>query len=86
MMARSCATGGSEELAVALFEGLVADLDRYRLDEWEPALASECLAGYHRCLKAIAARDKEMVQAAAVVYRRLCRVDPKRALSEGLRG
>lgn len=85
-MARACAAAGSDAMAVALFEGLVADLDRHGLDEWEPALASECLAGYHQCLKSVAARDKEMAQAAAVVYRRLCRVDPKRALSEGLRG
>lgn len=85
-MARACASGGSEAMAVALFEGLVADLDRHHLDEWEPSLASDCLAGYHQCLRSLAPRDKEMAQAAAVVYRRLCRVDPKRALSEGLRG
>jgi type VI secretion system protein VasJ len=86
VMARACASAGSDALAVALFEGLVADLDRHGLDEWEPALASECLAGYHQLLKSLVARDKEMAQAAAVVYRRLCRVDPKRALSGGLRG
>lgn len=84
-MARACAAAGSEAMAVAMFEGLVADLDRHGLDDWEPQLASECLAAYHQCLRAVAARDKEMAQAAAVVYRRLCRVDPKRALSEGLR-
>jgi type VI secretion system protein VasJ len=82
-MARACASAGSSAMAVALFEGLVADLDRYSVDEWEPALASDCLAGYHQCLKALAATDKEMAQTAAVVYRRLCRVDPKRALSGG---
>jgi type VI secretion system protein VasJ len=85
VMARACAAAGSDAMAVALFEGLVADLDRHGLDEWEPQLASECLAGYHQCLRNLAPRDKEMAQAAAVVYRRLCRVDPKRALSEGLR-
>lgn len=84
-MAGACATAGSDSMAVALFEGLIADLDRHGLDEWEPALASECLAGYHQCLKALAPRDKEMAQSAAVVYRRLCRVDPKRALAAGLR-
>jgi type VI secretion system protein VasJ len=84
IMARACASAGSDAMAVALFEGLVADLDRHGLDEWEPQLASECLVGYHQCLRSLAPRDKEMAEAAAVVYRRLCRVDPKRALSVSL--
>ena len=69
-------------MAAGLFEGLIEELDRHQLDVWDPSLASECLASYYHCLKALGQKDKEMAQVAGVVYRRLCRVDPKRALTE----
>ena len=84
-LARAHAAAGAGEMAAAVFEGLVEELDRHRLDVWDPSLASECLASYYHCLKALGQRDKEMAQAAGVVYRRLCRVDPKRALTEASR-
>ncbi|HMI94199.1 MAG TPA: type VI secretion system protein TssA [Polyangiales bacterium] len=85
IVARAHASAGDGEMAAAVFEGLIEELDRHRLDVWDPSLASECLASYYHCLKALGQRDKEMAQAAGVVYRRLCRVDPKRALTEASR-
>ena len=85
VVARAHAAAGSGDMAAALFEGLVEELDRHRLDVWDPSLASECLASYYHCLKALGQKDKEMAQVAGVVYRRLCRVDPKRALTEAAR-
>jgi type VI secretion system protein VasJ len=85
VVARAHAAAGSGEMAAAMFEGLIEELDRHRIDVWDPSLASECLASYYHCLKALGQRDKEMAQAAGVVYRRLCRVDPKRALTEASR-
>jgi type VI secretion system protein VasJ len=85
VVARAHAAAGAGDMAAAMFEGLIEELDRHRLDVWDPSLASECLASYYHCLKALGQRDKEMAQAAGVVYRRLCRVDPKRALTEASR-
>ena len=78
-MARAALAAGDEQLAAGLFSALYDEIERRGLDEWEPDLAADCLAGYHECLTR-GQFGPEMAQRSAVVYARLCRVDPRRAL------
>ena len=79
-MARAVLAAGDAQLASGLFSALYDEIERRGLDEWEPELAADCLAGYHECLSRGLAKSPEMAQRSAVVYARLCRVDPRRAL------
>jgi type VI secretion system protein VasJ len=79
-MARAALSAGDEQLAAGLFSALYDEIERRGLDEWEPELAADCLAGYHECLTRGDGTRPEMAQRSALVYARLCRVDPRRAL------
>lgn len=68
-------------VAMALYAGLLDEIDSQRLETWEPELASRCLSGFYGMLKAAKGQDPEMATTAAVVYRRLCRLDPVRGLT-----
>lgn len=78
-LASAMLAAGDPLLASGLFGTLYHDIDRLGLDDWEPGLAAECLADYHACLSRLGP-STEMAQHRAVVYARLCRVDPRRAL------
>ncbi|MGD8860664.1 MAG: type VI secretion system protein TssA [Myxococcales bacterium] len=73
--------GSEDRIALGLYAALADELQQGGLEEWDPALASECLGGYHQLLAKLGANDKEMAQTAAVIYGRLCRVDPRKALT-----
>jgi type VI secretion system protein VasJ len=78
-LASAMLAAGDALLAAGLFGALYEEIDRLGLDEWEPALAADCLADYHDCLTR-SGPSPEMAQRRSVVYARLCRVDPRRAL------
>jgi hypothetical protein len=60
-----------------VFEGLVRMIDSSGLEQWEPELAVSCYRAYLDCLKALEKpNDTGLAERRAVVYRRLCRLDP----------
>jgi type VI secretion system protein VasJ len=81
--ARLCLDGGRPEAARPLLEALDADIATYHLDEWEPALAQTVWERLYICYTRLHAPDdgRDFAEAAADVYRRLCRLDVKAALA-----
>ena len=80
--------GGRPDVARPLLDLLAEDLDRYRLADWDPALAAAALRLQHATLGALASQEKgpgkpALVESAAAAFARLCRVDPAAALSAG---
>lgn len=70
-------------LAEGIYAGLVEEADRVGLDAWEPRLAADLYAKYGACLKGLSRDDRLMAERSRMIYRRLCRVDPARALASG---
>jgi type VI secretion system protein VasJ len=70
----------SPQLAVGLFGGLADEIEARDLAHWDPELAARCLAGYHQCLAPLAKKNQDLERTASLIYRRLCSVDPGRAL------
>jgi type VI secretion system protein VasJ len=82
-LARVCIQAGEAALARSLYEHLDQEMTARGLEEWEPALAAECLGGHLETLR-LAAKDGKPVPAeATILYTRLCRVDPLSALRVG---
>jgi type VI secretion system protein VasJ len=81
--ARVCAQGAQHAVARALFEELEREATARGLDEWEPALAAECLEGLLVSARALAKAGKPLPTEAAAWYNRLCRLDPAIALRLG---
>lgn len=67
-------------LAEGIYASLVEDGDKVQLDTWDPPLAGKLYAKYYLCLKSLARDDRLMAERSRMIYRRLCRVDPARAL------
>ncbi len=78
-LANAVLTGGDAQLAAGLFATLYDEIEQRGLCEWEPELAADCLASYLTCLNR-GGGGPEMAQRVPLVYARLCRVDPRRAL------
>jgi type VI secretion system protein VasJ len=83
-MAAACSAAGKGETARAIYATLLEDADARQLYDWEPELLSELLIGYHRCLKALTQTGRPVADEAAMVYRRLSRVNPRAALELGV--
>ncbi|HJL20245.1 MAG TPA: type VI secretion system domain-containing protein, partial [Sandaracinaceae bacterium LLY-WYZ-13_1] len=80
-MAQSLASGTTAATAEGIFDALGSELERLGLEAWEPELAAECYRSHLACLKAMKKeKDPIVSQQTALVYRRLCRVDPLAAL------
>jgi type VI secretion system protein VasJ len=79
-LARLCATGGQPQLARALYEVLDRECRERGLDEWEPALAAECLEGWLSCSRPPPKSPEALVGDFASRYHRLCLIDPSAAL------
>lgn len=83
-MAQALASGATASAAEAMFDVLLQDIDAMGLEAWEPELAADCLRSHLGCLKALKKpNDPQVSQQSALVYRRLCRVDPLGALKVG---
>ncbi len=78
-LASAMLAAGDPQLATGLFGTLYDEIERRGLDEWEPELAADCLADYYECLLR-SGPGTEIAQRSTLVYARLCRVDPRRAL------
>ncbi|GAB5550345.1 MAG: hypothetical protein SangKO_101050 [Sandaracinaceae bacterium] len=76
-MAQSLSSGNTASAAEGIYDSLLAEIDAVRLEQWEPELAAECYRGHLACLRSMKkANDPVVAQQTALVYRRLCRVDP----------
>ena len=71
---------GQLRVSEALYGELSKEITERGLHKWEPSLCATCLAGYHRCLAALAKKRETTMDSAQDVYRRLCQVDPAAAL------
>lgn len=72
-LAEALADAKDAIVARTLFTGLVDELDRLRLDTWEPALAQRSLEGLARSIPKGQASDKPTLDALLV---RLACLDP----------
>lgn len=76
-LATVCASTGHHKVALGLFESLDGESVQRGLEEWEPALAAECLEGLFSCLRQM---GKGWGPENSERYLRLCRVDPGAAV------
>lgn len=83
-MAQALSNGQTAAAAEAIFAVLLEEIDAVGLERWEPELAADCYRSHLSCLKQLKKpNDSTVSQQAALVYRRLCRVDPLAALKVG---
>jgi type VI secretion system protein VasJ len=75
-LARVIQESGKARLTRPLWESLLEDIDRFKLDAWEPELSVPVLNSLYRALKS----DKETASRAEEIFARLCRVDLNAAL------
>lgn len=67
---------GKKDVALALLEELKRDIDRYRLDEWQPVLAGRVFSLYLNTFN----RTTEDLDDLNNAYARLCKIDIAQAL------
>jgi type VI secretion system protein VasJ len=77
--ARLCSGAGLTAIAKALYEELDREIAAHRLDEWEPALAAECLKGLLASARALSKDPRGTLPDLTEPYKRLCRIDPAAA-------
>jgi type VI secretion system protein VasJ len=78
-----CMAAGQVALARAVFESTEKEVERYGLEEWDPALAAASSEGLYACLKLLAKGGKALPPEAGLLYDRVCRLDPTAALRLG---
>jgi type VI secretion system protein VasJ len=78
-LARACAGAGLMAIAKATYEELDRDAVAHGIDEWEPALAAECLKGLIAAARALAKDPRGVTTTLEARYQRLCRLDPAAA-------
>lgn len=84
--AELCLGAGRPDVAVGLLDGAEDDINTYRLDVWDPAMASRALRVQHASctglilLTADPARKKVLLDRAETVFNRLTRIDPAHAM------
>ncbi len=79
-LAQICLGGGHEAIAYPILEGLAAEIEQRRLEEWEsPEMLAQALGLLFRCMTKL----KEDPEQKARLYACICRLDPLRALELG---
>jgi type VI secretion system protein VasJ len=78
-LARACAGSSLLPLAKATYEELDLEAVRHGLDEWEPALAAECLKGLIAATRALSKDPRGSGDTLTLRHQRLCRLDPAAA-------
>ncbi|TWT44290.1 hypothetical protein RAS1_07000 [Phycisphaerae bacterium RAS1] len=69
-------------LAAPILEGLETEIEHFHVDEWEPDLAATALRNLYECMTKLKQKPTpdEFVRMGGI-FARLCRLDPKSALS-----
>lgn len=84
-LASICLDAGQTAVAAAQYDALLADIDRYGLEEWEPALSLEVLEATYLCEKRMSQSGQRNGADAQArlghLYSRLCRLDSLSALA-----
>ena len=70
-------------MARAVFEATEKEVAEHGLETWEPALASASAKRLVQSLRALAKGGKPLPPEAALLYDRVCRLDPAAALKLG---
>jgi type VI secretion system protein ImpC len=80
LMAESCVANRKLDVAMMILEDLAQQIDRYHLDEWEsPHLVTHVWDSLRRC-HLLASPSPEAAEHAVALLRRICRLDPSRAI------
>jgi type VI secretion system ImpA/VasJ family protein len=83
-MAQALSSGATAPVAEGIFDGLLTEIEQCGIERWEPELAADCYRSHLACLRALKKPgDAGISQQTALVYRRLCRVDPIAAFKAG---
>jgi type VI secretion system protein VasJ len=77
-LAEACLEARQAILARGMFASLDRELQDHELLQWEPSLASRCLEGLVRSIRATK-KDGTPYEGAEAVFERLCAVDPSAA-------
>lgn len=84
-IAQLCYDAQKLQLAGPLLEECFAEIQKHRIDEWEPTLAVEVAQTLYRCRKALTAAEKaplpETVRGVKESFGWLCQLDPLAALA-----
>ncbi|NRD46178.1 type VI secretion system protein TssA [Corallococcus exiguus] len=83
-LAKLCAAAGQPNVARALYEALDRESKERGLDEWDPALAAECLEGWFAVSRPPPKSPEALVSDFTARYHRLCLLDPGAALKVSL--
>ena len=78
-----CLAAGQVAIARGVFEGLEREVTSHGLEAWEPSLASASAEGLVQCYRALARGGKPIPPETAMLYDRVCRLDPAAALRIG---
>ena len=73
-------SGGKPEVARPILEGLLAEADRHKLEDWEPELCATLFSALLLCRKGTAKPGADEDQVWGAIFARLCRLDPAAAL------
>lgn len=82
-VARMASEAGKAEIARPLLEALTRDIDRHRLEAWEPSACADVYAlllSSLRQLNRVEEKNAEWVQREAQIFDKLCRLAPAVAL------
>jgi type VI secretion system protein VasJ len=78
-VARLLVGSGLKALALATYQDLDREAQERELDDWEPALAAECLRGLIGAARAMSEDPRGSSPDLVMSYRRLSRLDPESA-------
>lgn len=70
----------SPEVARAIFQGCLADIDRHQLEVWDPSICSEVYTNLIAVLRNLPRMSLEQAALEASLFERLCRIDPRAAV------
>jgi type VI secretion system protein ImpC len=80
LMAEACLANRKLDVAVLILEDLTEQIDRYHLEQWEsPRLITQVWDLLRRCYL-LASPSPEAAERSVALLRRICRLDPARAI------
>ncbi len=85
-MAALCMRGNQPSIARTLLEELCDEIDRFSIDEWEPAITLDVWTNLHKCYETLASgpaspAKQAVQQLEEKVFERICRLDVGYALA-----
>ncbi len=78
--ARVCASAGAADVALGVFDDLIDEIERRRLDEWDPELVGECVMRNYETLMSKREDAGVLREKTGRLLRLLGRIDPQAAM------